>query len=530
MAIRFDYFEVGRGVSLQLRNLLHERFHCAGRVLIGSTLLAGLVALPAAAQYPGQIKPGQQNQTMRAIAVLEWSGEQEHPKASRLVPVVLYDGEHLEDAGVYMARPAPLALSTEVEYELKDNGKTTGLFVVSTAGQEQGSWVGFGAWKPLAKPKQPTPTKIDSNKDDWGMEKYDKPVLHRKQHGDTQASGKSSSDDSGSNAPADPDRPTLHKKTSSTDKDNSGSSTTPADSDRPTLHKKTSSDESASGDSTGGASAPVDPDRPTLKKKSDKPQQRAQTMDEGRVESVQSLSDPDRPKLSRGKPAEQGGKVLPTLMGMPPDLKQAVAVSDAKNRPEHLWSYHWANLTDEGNMKAAMEEIAREALGLNAAKAAAEPAKAKTASVRTATTTRKRLTLPAPPPAPAPLLDEQFRVFELAYGSGATMVLSARTEGDGAKQKFITLICQPNIYGKVTVLFKSVTDAAHLDETPRMRLVDAVDVMADNRGELLFELRGATQRQFALYRVLRGEATKLFSTGPGSIVPDADETATDPHS
>jgi len=221
---------------------------------------------------------------------------------------------------------------------------------------------------------------------------------------------------------------------------------------------------------------------------------------------------------------------LPTLMGMPPDLKQAVAVSDAKNRPEHLWSYHWANLTDEGNMKAAMEEIAREALGLNAAKAAAEPAKAKTASVRTATTTRKRLTLPAPPPAPAPLLDEQFRVFELAYGSGATMVLSARTEGDGAKQKFITLICQPNIYGKVTVLFKSVTDAAHLDETPRMRLVDAVDVMADNRGELLFELRGATQRQFALYRVLRGEATKLFSTGPGSIVPDADETATDPHS
>ena len=41
-----------------------------------------------------------------------------------------------------------------------------------------------------------------------------------------------------------------------------------------------------------------------------------------------------------------------------------------------------------------------------------------------------------------------------------------------------------------------------------MRLVDAVDAMADNRGELLFELRGATQRQFALYRVLRGQARK----------------------
>ena len=50
-----------------------------------------------------------------------------------------------------------------------------------------------------------------------------------------------------------------------------------------------------------------------------------------------------------------------------------------------------------------------------------------------------------------------------------------------------------------------------------MRLVDAVDAMADNRGELLFELRGATQRQFALYRVLRGQATQLFVSAGGEI-------------
>jgi hypothetical protein len=50
-----------------------------------------------------------------------------------------------------------------------------------------------------------------------------------------------------------------------------------------------------------------------------------------------------------------------------------------------------------------------------------------------------------------------------------------------------------------------------------MRLVDAVDALADNRGELLFELRGATQRQFALYRVLRGQAEKLFVTGGGEF-------------
>jgi hypothetical protein len=42
--------------------------------------------------------------------------------------------------------------------------------------------------------------------------------------------------------------------------------------------------------------------------------------------------------------------------------------------------------------------------------------------------------------------------------------------------------------------------------------------MADNRGELLFELRGATARQFALYRVLRGEATQVFVSGRSELV------------
>ena len=99
------------------------------------------------------------------------------------------------------------------------------------------------------------------------------------------------------------------------------------------------------------------------------------------------------------------------------------------------------------------------------------------------------------------------------------MVLSAHTDGTGAQEKFVTLVAQPDLYGNVVVLLKNVTDAAHLDDNPRMRLVDAVDAMADNRGELLFELRGATQRQFALYRVLRGQVSKLFTSGPGGIAP-----------
>jgi hypothetical protein len=188
-------------------------------------------------------------------------------------------------------------------------------------------------------------------------------------------------------------------------------------------------------------------------------------------------------------------------------LEQQVAVSDSKTTPDHPWNFTWANPDDEARMKSDLEATARTALGLDPPPATT-PKKSAPAKPGTRTSTAKT----APPPAPSPLLDEQFRVFELSYGSGATIVLSAHTEGAGAKQKFVTLIAQPNLYGAAIVLLKNVTDAAHLDDNPRLRLIDAVDAMADNRGELLFELRGATQRQFALYRVLRGSAEKVFVT------------------
>ena len=517
MAISFDYLRGGRQVSLCAGSLLAIR-----RLLRTKAVLLAVLAAAGAlrAQYPVQMSRGNQNaRQMRAVAVLEWTGDEEHPKASRLVPVSVFDGQVLQDAGIYLAQPAPLALSSEVEYELKQDGKTVGLFDVNNAGQEQGSWVGFGVWKPLPKPKPALHAAKASNDDSWGGDvQNDRPTLHRKAHADDGSASGSGGGSGSSGQAEDPDRPTLHKKssgdssdTSSKTSSDSGADSSPSgaspDPDRPTLHKKT-----ADTDSAGGGTGPAaDPDRPTLTKKGAKT-----PADEAYVESVPDSTDPNRPRLQRGKVNAQGLAVLPTLMGLPPDMHQAVAVSDAKSRPEHLWTYSWSNPEDEGKMKAELEDLARKTLGLTPPPAPAAPA-----ARRTATTTaarRKAVPPPAPPP-PVPLPDEQYRVFELAYGSGATMVLSARTDGTGVHEKFVTLVAQPDLYGNVVVLLKSVTDAAHLDDAPRMRLVDAVDAMADNRGELLFELRGATQRQFALYRVLRGQADKLFTSGPGGIAP-----------
>jgi len=494
------------------------------RGVVPALALALAAAQPAAAQYVGQVGKGDKDTPeLRSIAVLEWTGDEGKPTASRLVPVAVLDGGQLQDGGIYLARPEPLALIPEVEYELQQDGKPLGLFDIQHDGQELGSWVGFGSWKPMpsAHPKLTAAqlAKVDVDDDTQS----DEPVLHRKHHADDApaggsgsgsgngtgngssgaGSGSNSGSDSGSQAPSDPDRPVLHKAPSAGGTDSSAGN-------GPVLHKKDSDSGTASSDS--GSQAPSDPDRPVLHNaKAAEP-----AADTAAADASSGDTDPDRPRLRRGKSSGVALEVAPSLLGLPLELQQTVAVSDAKTRPAHPWDYAWTNSDDEAKMKSAMEDMARAALGLN-------PPPAKPAPKRTATTTVRKPAKPAPPAPPAPLADEQFRVFELAYGSGATLVLSAHTDAPPAQQKYITLIAQPDLYGNVLLLKKSITDAAHLDEQPRMRLVDAVDAMADNRGELLFELRGATQRQFALYRVLRGQADQLFVTGGGQFGSETSE-------
>jgi hypothetical protein len=458
---------------------------------------SGFCVTPAAAQYVGQAAKEDKTPELRAVAVLEWTGDEAHPTRSRIIPVSVFDGQALQDAGIYLARPQPLALDPEVEYELKEDGKNTGLYVVQNATQEQGSWVGYGKWQDLPKPKPPKPATVHDWKEDDAAS--DQPVLHRKHPADDSSSGNSGN--ATPSAPPDPDRPTLHKSpasgadSGSNSGSNSGAGTAP-DPDRPTLHKSPESGDSSTASADSGDE---DPDRPKLTKKQ-------QTDEEPSVSSVQNSSDPNRPTLKRGKSSYSGGDVLPSLTGVPPDMHQAVAVSDARKTADHPWDYSWANPDDELKYKGQLEDLARTALGLT------PPAPAKsTKKVPAQKSTKTKA--PAPAPAPPPLEDEQFRVFELAYGSGATLVLSAHTGGTGADEKFVTLVAQPDLYGNMAVLLKNATDGAHLDSAPRMRLIDAVDAMADNRGELLFELRGQTQRQFALYRVLRGQVTKLFVSG-----------------
>jgi hypothetical protein len=112
----------------------------------------------------------------------------------------------------------------------------------------------------------------------------------------------------------------------------------------------------------------------------------------------------------------------------------------------------------------------------------------------------------------------QFHAFALTYGSGATLVLTGH-EASGTRS--IAVIALQDIYGKIRVLWHSITDEEHLDITPRMKLIDAVDPRGDGRANLLFEQRNNTDRRFALYVVGADNAEQVFATDPLPLHPTA---------
>ncbi len=219
------------------------------------------------------------------------------------------------------------------------------------------------------------------------------------------------------------------------------------------------------------------------------------------------------------------------LDGAPADVQQMIAVSDAIDREPHPYTYAWGDPGDAARMQAQMETLAQKALAqkIPAPPPAAKPAAAKPAPRPRATSSRPvshahpaarakvRVALPA-------LTGVGFHAFQLTYDSGATLVLSAQSVDAAGNVRYITLIGQPDFYGAVHVIFQSITDDAHMDETPRMLLVDAVDPKADDRGDLVFELRGRRDRQFAIYRIGTGEVEQVFTTGSLSINPAPEDS------
>jgi hypothetical protein len=214
--------------------------------------------------------------------------------------------------------------------------------------------------------------------------------------------------------------------------------------------------------------------------------------------------------LHHGKPTGAMTETdLPKLVGMPADLHQMIAVSDAVNRDPHEFALAWDDDNQRAGVLQKLQVMARAQLA--AYKGAPAPATAP--AVKKTATTAKTHHAAAPVAAPVALMDEELKGYMLSYGGAATYVYTAHTAGTGAALRYVTVVVQADGLGELKPAIQSVTDAAHLDRTPRMRFVDVVDVEASNRASLLFELRGQSSRQFGLYRVIAAHAEQIFLTG-----------------
>ena len=475
----------------------------------------------AAAQMHRVEKP---ETVVRAVGVYEWTGDLTKPAASRLIPVTVFINGELEDGAIFQPRPIPFALTPGNAYELQRAGIPQGLLELSSASKQPDAdtgnvdgWWGYGSVQSPAVLKasklrasrslSPITTASDDGKPTLGNRTADAKT------GDTDRSSGTST--------ADPDRPTLRRR-STTGADKTPSANTPT--------------------TDPAATPPDDPDRPTLKRHDPAPasagstqpaQQNGAGLTPEREVATNALNnDPNRPVLHRGTPTGPGNadpdvhttdpKTLAKLAGLPEDLHQLVAVSDPANRPEHDYARSWADDAEHKAVLATLESIARAKLatysstaplapstvrsGRLVGQAAGEgtpvsptggptftPAKGSVAAgaparaVKPAATTpaarrraaalaaAKRKKVAAPPDIA--LLAEDLRGFTLSYGGSPTFVLTAHTAATATAGspitgfRYVTVIAQQDTFGKLQTVFASVTDSAHLDRTPWMRLV-----------------------------------------------------------
>ena len=460
-----------------------------------AALFALTLGLPARAQYVGHVNTSQSNQsTLRAIAVLEYVGPLDHPTASRLVPIAVWDGDNYQPGGQYLAQPVPLTVQTGTQYILEKTGDPKGFFNVKAASNANGSWIAIGNYQ---KPEPPHYAKLQPSQIAPLMfgGGNGKPHFAHVPAGDT-AQGAAKPATTAQNNTANADGPTLHRRpgdsgdSGSQDTASSRSNAPPVDPDRPIMREPTAPSPSSkpAGTATLGTQAPetattaADPNRPHF--------------EYGNSQSVEKLDKETKIEITR-------------LEGHPLHLEQMVAVSDAVNRPTHSYVYSWPDPDQEAKMKSGLEKIAQQLLA-QSAPAKPAPQEVKTAVHHRATRHSRRAAEkePAQPTLPA-LTDIQFKAFQLSYGSGATLVFSATT-GQDESARYITLIAQPDFNGTPIILFKSITSWPALNYVPRMKLIDAVDTNADGRAELIFALETQNSRRYAIYGVQNNTVQQLY--------------------
>jgi hypothetical protein len=414
----------------------------------------------------------------RALGLVQIS-----PKGkARLTPITIMMDGKFYDAGSYKASPVPMALDFGIVYEGFRTGVTQGVFTITQPGQLNHSWIAEGTWLP-AGVKAPETSK-----------KYSTPVIDDK------------------DAP-----PVLHRRSDSAD---SGAD-----------KKEEKKDEKKPGTGAAPATAAPPAGAPTAPSSTETAKPPATTESAKTPAPDEPIGDPNRPRLRRGKPdatprqepfATFDAPTAATPAGAtktgatPQDASAALAeivtipaISDAGGPDPRPYNYDVKPM-EETIYRNKMFELAATQLHSHATTATKDAASRKQSPTKPAGRSANKLSKPS-------FDDARLRIFDLSNSNEPILVLSARTHlapDSSEEPKEITLIARTNLEGEVQKLFFSQTDSRHLDVSPRMELIDAVDADGDGRGELLFRRTSDNGSAYALYRVTSDRLWPLFEGTP----------------
>jgi hypothetical protein len=542
--------------------------------LLGCVILSGIQG--AAQEDRPQITPGERRAPRkkdaaepRALAVLQLGAS---GKAS-LVPVAILVNGKFWDAGAYKAAPVPMALETGTVYEAEKTGSSLGLFTVATALHANAvnapmPWLGTGDWKPLGSEPEKKPLKAENAP--VGLDTSDGPPRLTK---NTAANNTPASAPPGNSSPASttsssPSAPSSAPSSSSgdgpprlnrPDSSQAPANTSPAPASNPGSTApqgdakgqagsggsgSSQSGSSQSGGSQNGSSAPPS----NTKQDSSKQTDGAKSDDHSSASATDSGADAaNRPRLRRGKPAESfADEDIPgysklnatpassakttdakTTGAKPPQaapeqIQLIPAISDSAGPDPHSYGFEWLK-GEEGERKEQLVTLAKEQLNtyLTAQAKATVIPKPKTAAQTTRHAVVKK---------PEPVLSNvQMTAYDLWSSNQPIVVFSAQaqmpaqtgwhdeTEGQSPQmapdmQYSILIVAYPDIYNNMHKLYAGVTDRFHLDLTPRLELVDAVDADGDGRGELLFRETSDSGSGWVIYRATADKLWKMYDS------------------
>ena len=472
--------------------------YCA-RALGPIVAALAIIALPGIAQDSApQIKPlesgarKKKDEGPRALGILQLSSNGK----ARLVPVAIMVGTKFYDASAYKADPVPMALDSGTVYEAERTGKSLGLFTVSAALHSNAvnsatPWIGTGSWLPAGT--EPPRTAPKAEKVPIGIESDDGPPRLKKGAPQKSETGESKSDPA-AQAPPEP-KPAEPKPPSQTPPD-------------------------AASKPAPGAKEP------------------AQT--QSSTESSDSSADPNnRPRLRRGRPTQPlpGDEDVPgySRPGSRSSIANAAssvpkedvadlvpAVSDADGPNPRSYAFDWLK-GEEADRQKQMLDLAGEQIRVYLAKQAKASIDANQPAPKSAVKAGARRAAPKPP---EPVFENvQMRTFDLWSNNQPIMIFRAdahvpntaakqnsQSTPDSSREYTITLVARTDIYNNLHKLYSSVTDKYHLDVTPRLDLIDAVDADGDGRGELLFRETSDAGTGYIIYRATADSLWKLFDS------------------